>query len=392
MIEKLLSLEVQEYIKDHQSDDPFLLSLKTKKSADFPLKAAIEQIESRQKAKSKLPGWFEIEGLIFPPPISVEQSSSALTADFKSKLIHGKSMVDLTGGMGVDVSYFADQFEKVIYVEPNEKLCDLARHNFTVLDKDIKVYQSTAEDFLHENQEHYDVIFIDPSRRAEDKKVFRIEDCSPNLYAIIPKCKSITEQILVKLSPLVDISFLIKNFEPSDIWIVALKGEVKEVLCKISNEKKAAKIHAVDLIDHEKSIDFNFDWEEEHDAKSEISLPEKYIYEPNASIMKAGAFRLVAERFKLKKLHQNTHLYTSEKMVKNFPGKRLRILEELKQDKKAIAKSVPGKKINVITRNFPSSTVQLKKKYDLQDGGDQFLIGTTLMHGKKVLLMCERVD
>lgn len=399
MIEKLLSPEVQKFIKDHQNDDPFLLSLNTKKSIDFPLKEAIEQIESRKKAKGKLRGWSEKEGLIFAPPISVEQSSSETTAKFKASLIgrqasliHGKSIVDLTGGMGVDTSFFADCFESVCYVDPNERLYELAKHNFKILDREIKVYQSTAEDFLHKNQAYFDVVFIDPSRRVEDKRVFRIEDCSPNLYKIIPKCKTSSGQIFIKLSPLVDLSLLIKDFEPTDIWIVAVKGEVKEVLCLISKEKKPAKIHAVDLLSDEKIVDFSFIWEEEAKATSEFSLPMHYIYEPNAAMLKSGAFKLIGKKYNLKKLHQHTHLYTSNEIVKDFPGKILKVQVSLHQNKKEIHKTIQNKKINVITRNYPLSSEQLKKKFGLKDGGDQFLIGATLMDGKKVLLRCERIN
>jgi len=391
MNEELLSPEAQKYIRDHQHDDPFLLSLNTKKSSDFPLAEAIEQIQSRQKAKGKLPEWLAKEGIIFPPPISVEQSSSEITARFKAELIHGKSMVDLTGGMGIDTFYFAQFFENVNYVEPNEKLSQLARHNFSVLaKKNVKVHNFSAERFLNENTEIFDAIFIDPSRRSESRKVFKIEDCFPNLYEIIPKCLEISDQVLVKLSPLVDLSLLIHDFSPTDLWVVAVKGEVKEVLCLIVNAKKAPKIHAVDLVTHEKKVVFTYDWEEEQKAENKYSLPLKVIYEPNAAILKSGAFKLLGTRYNLMKLHQHTHLYTSDKLIQNFPGKVLVYERQIKQNKKEITQTIPDNKINVITRNFPLTAAQLKKKFDLKDGGDNFLIGTTLVDGKKVLLWCKR--
>lgn len=389
----LLSSEVQKYIKDHQHDDPFLLSLKAKKGDDFPLADAIEQIQSRQKAKIKLPSWLSIEGILWPPPISIEQSSSEATAKYKAGLIHGKSMADLTGGMGVDTCYFADQFEKVSYVEPNEKLSQLAAHNFIVLGKkNIEIHTQIAEDFLNNKKGYLDAIFMDPSRRSEDKKVFRIEDCTPNLYEIVPQALEICDKVLVKLSPLVDLSLLIKDFNPTDIWVVAVKGEVKEVLGLIQKEQKVTKIHAVDLQSNEEKAVFEFDWNEEAQAESEFSLPLKYIYEPNAAILKTGAFKLVGEKYKIKKLHQHTHLYTSDEFLKDFPGKVLEYKCQIKQNKKELWNVVPGKKINVITRNFPLSAAQLKKKFGLKDGGDQFLIGTTLIDGKKALLLCDRLN
>jgi protein-L-isoaspartate O-methyltransferase len=191
MIEKLLSPEVQKFIKDHQGDDPFLLSLKAKEVDDFPTREAIEQIQSFQKARSKLPTWVTTEGIVWPPPISIEQSSSETTAKFKASLVHGKSLVDLTGGMGVDVNSFSHSFDKVHYVEPNDQLCQMARHNFRVLEKrNIQIYHTTAQTFLADNQASYDTIFIDPSRRSENKKVFKIADCSPHLLdvlAAVPK-------------------------------------------------------------------------------------------------------------------------------------------------------------------------------------------------------------
>lgn len=393
MNRKLLSSEVQKYIKDHQHDDPFLLSLKAKKSSDFPLADAIEQIQSRQKAKSKLPSWLSIEGILWPPPISIEQSSSEATGKYKAGLIHGKSIADLTGGMGVDTFYFAEQFEKVSYVEPNEKLSQLAAHNFNVLGKkNIEINTQSAEEFLDEKKGHVDAIFLDPSRRSEEKKVFKIEDCTPNLYEIVPQALEICDKVLAKLSPLVDLSLLIRDFNHTVIWVVAVKGEVKEVLGLIQKEQKVTKIRAIDLQSNGETAVFEFDWDKEAQAESEFSLPLKYIYEPNAAVLKTGAFKLVGEKYKLKKLHQHTHLYTSDEFFKDFPGKVLEYRCQIKQNKKELLNAVPGKKINVITRNFPLSATQLKKKYGLKDGGEQFLIGATLMDGKKVLLLCNRLN
>ena len=398
MIRKLLSPEVQKYIREHQRDDPFLLSLNKKKEDGFPLDEAIRQIQSLQKAKSKTPSWTEKENIVWPPPVSIEQSSSEVTARFKASLIRGKSLIDLTGGMGVDTSFFSDRFEEVLYVEPVENLCELAHHNFKILGKtNIKIYRSTAENFLHQNltssveKKLFDGVFIDPSRRSEDKKVFRISDCFPDLYEIIPSCMNRAAQILVKLSPLVDLSLLIRDFDPADIWVVSVKGEVKEVLFLIDKGRRSAGIHAIELNKNGgSSSEFTFFYKEEIESKSDFSLPRKYLYEPNAAILKAGAFKLVGKRYNLKKLHKHTHLYTSDKLVVEFPGKALIIKEVVKPNKGDILRQFPNKQANVISRNYPLSPSQLKKKFALKDGGDQFLIGTTLTNGKRVLLWCER--
>lgn len=392
MLHELLLPEVRKFIKDHQNDDPFLLSLKGKKSPDFPWKEAIEQIQSLQKAKNKLPLWYQTEGIIWPPPISVEQSSSELTANFKSELIQGNSIVDLTGGMGVDSTFFAEKASEIHYVEVNENLAELAKHNFKILDKtNITVHNQSAETFLARNKRKFDTIFLDPSRRVEDRKVFKIEDCVPNLYEVIPKCLEFTDQVLVKLSPMVDLSLLIKDFSPAKIWVVSVSNEIKEVLCLIKPQKSMTRISAVELKNHGKIMAFEFDSEEEALAQNEYSFPLKYIYEPSSALLKTGTFKLIGQRFRLKKLHQHSHLYTSDEKAFNFHGRTYLLKAQIKADKKFIAQIVPDKKINVVTRNYPLTTEQIKKKFGLKDGGKDFLIGTTLMDDKKALLWCEKI-
>ncbi len=396
MIDQLLKPEVQKFIKDHQYDDPFSLSLKLKLLNDFPKQEAISQIQSLQKAKHKLPGWIKAENIIWPPPVSIEQSSSEITAKFKSELLYGKSIADLTGGMGVDTFYFSNIFDEAHYVESNPELAEIAQHNFDMLKKEnIHVYNDTAEGFLEKCNCHFDAVFLDPSRRNKSRKVFKIEDCTPNLFDIIPKCLEKTDQLLIKLSPMIDLTQVINDLSPLKIWVVSVRNEVKEVLCLIQSEKRKSLIFAVDLQTHvlereRSNIVFGFSKEEEANTENSLSLPLTYLYEPSAAILKSGAFKLVGYRFGLKKLHINTHLYTSDKLVKDFPGRIFLLNSQLKNPKKYINRIAPSKRINVLTRNYPLSPVQLKKKLGLQDGGDHYLIGTTVMDGKKVLLFCDR--
>lgn len=392
MIEKLLSSEVQKFIKDHQHDDPFMLSLKSKVETGFPLPEAIEQIESQQRAKGKLSSWIEKGNIIWPPPISIEQASSDITATYKASLINGRSIVDLTGGSGIDTASFSNNFEEIHYVEPNTHLCELANHNFNVLGKThIQIHNQSAENFLEKNQQNFDAIFIDPSRRDQDKKVFKIEDCTPNLADILPDCLKAAPNVLIKLSPLVDISLLLKTLSPNFIWAVGVKNEIKEVLCLVQRNMQRCRIEAVMLNDNDQPVVFKFFLKQEKEAISIYSLPQKYIYEPNASIMKAGAFKLIGKHFNLNKLHQHTHLYTSDQLLENFPGRIFKIEIQIKPNKKEIQRVFPDKKVNVITRNYPLNPNQLKSKFQLNDGGEYFLIATTLMDGKKALLKCERV-
>ncbi len=399
MTEQLLSAEVQQYIRDHQNDDPFLLSLKSKKMTGFPVKQAIEQIRSFQKAKQKLPSWAGVENIIWPAPVSVEQASSEITAKFKASLISGSSMADLTGGMGVDTVSFAENFKQVYYVEPETELYERTVHNFNVLGKrNIQTLNETSENFLERlSQEgietRLDLLFLDPSRRKENRKVFKIEDCSPDLNTILPKCHEVADQVLIKLSPMVDISLLIQQFNPSTIWIVAIRNEVKEIVILLRRgDHRAVRIETIDIKAHGEQQIFKFSTKQEVMAKSEFSMPVTYLYEPNAAILKAGAFKLIGSHFKLKKLHQNTHLYTSDKLIHEFPGRVFQIKDFLKPNQKEVLRTVPKGKINVISRNYPLKTEGLKKGLKLQDGGDDYLIGTTLMDGKSVLLWCSRLN
>ncbi len=400
MIDKLLSPEVQKYIKDHQHDDPFLLSLQGNRKVDFLWKEAIEQIHSLQKAKTKLPSWAATENIIWPAPVSVEQASSELTAQYKATLLQGNCIIDLSGGMGVDCTFFADYFKEVHYVESDPGLCQLADHNFQMLGKqNITLHNRTAEAFLNDLLNPAgpisvtpDVLYIDPSRRAGNKKVFKIEDSSPNLYDILPKCKNIAKQIMVKLSPMVDLSLLVREFQPSAIWVVAVKNEVKEVLCVMQQgNQQQVRICAVDSSSNSDTREFKFLYHRESEAESDFSFPLKYLYEPGASILKSGAFKLIGNHYGLKKLQQHTHLYTSNEIIDDFPGRIFLVSREIKPDKKEITRAIPDKKINVLTRNYPLTPTQLKTKFGLTDGGDDYLIGTTLMDGKKVLLRCSRI-
>ncbi|NJN24494.1 MAG: hypothetical protein HC819_00085 [Cyclobacteriaceae bacterium] len=396
MIAQLLKEEVQQYIKDHQHDDPFLLSLQAKKNiaeeADFPWKEAIAQIHSLQKAKDKIPYWVETKGIIWPAPLSVEQSSSEIAARHKAGIIDAQSMIDLTGGMGVDTVFFAEKVSKIHYVELRAELADIAKHNFELLGKtNIRVHNLSAEDFLENFNARVDCIYIDPSRRDQSRKVFKIADCVPNLYEILPKCAKISPQVLVKLSPMVDLSLIIRDFNPAKIWVVSIKNEVKEVLCLLEARAGQTQISVVDLAGKAPSLQFDFDPVEENLTQSEFSLPQQYIYEPAAGILKAGAFKLVGKRFGLKKLHVSSHLYTSDQLVPNFPGKVFLLEAQIREDKKEIARYLPEKQANILTRNYPHSPDQLKKKLELKDGGKNYLIGTVLKDGKKILLLCVRV-
>lgn len=345
----------------------------------------LQQIEGRERTADKLPTFASIPDWWYPVRLSCEQCSSELTAKYKASLFPSLqrgdgdrlSMVDLTGGYGVDTYFLSEQFTHTDYVEQNEELCRIAAHNFA--NKPIAIHHSTAEDFLA-SAGQYDLIFLDPARRdSHGSKVFRIEDCTPNVVELLPTLLAHSKRLLIKLSPMLDLTQAVTSLSQVnwDIHIVAIKNEVKEVLLLSGG---TGQITTIDLAQKDQA--FVFTREEEQHCPSDIGHLSldigHYLYEPNAAILKAGAYKLVAQRFGLHKLDVNTHLYTSRQFIENFPGRVWRITE--KQNLK---------QANVLTRNYPLTPEQLKKKLHLRDGGTAFVIGCRVA-GKPTLLYAER--
>lgn len=342
----------------------------------------LQQEEGRERTADKLPAFAAIKDWWYPVRLSCEQCSSELTARYKASLVGGTKMVDLTAGYGVDTYFLSERFEKADYVEQNEELCRIASHNFAK--KPIQVHHTTAEEFI-KTAGQYDLIFADPARRDNyGGKVFKLVDCTPNVVELLPALmEHLTPQgrLMLKLSPMLDITQAINALQGTkiswDVHVVAVKNEVKEVLL-VSGGNGA--ITAIDLAEPEK--EFVFTREEEQNCQMVNGKCEngKWLYEPSAAILKAGAYKLVAQRFGLQKLDVNTHLYASDTLVEHFPGRVWRIVEE--QD---------PKQANVLTRNYPLTPEQLKKKYRLKDGGDLYLIGCRV-NGKPTLYIAERIE
>lgn len=360
---------------------------KYKHLSDTEWRWLLQQVEGRERTADKLPTFAAIDDWWYPVRLSCEQCSSEETAKYKASLVSGEKMVDLTGGYGVDTYFLSEQFAQTDYVEQNEELCRIATHNKGLWVtgyglQDITIHHSTAEEFL-KTAGQYDLIFLDPARRdSHGGKVFRLEDCTPNVVELLPILLSHGKRILLKLSPMLDITQAVHALSAVswDIHVVAVKNEVKEVLLLSGG---TGKIIAIDLAKKDQA--FIFTREEELNCKainvrSTINCETlTYLYEPNAAILKAGGYKLVAERFGLQKLDVNTHLYCSEEMIKDFPGRVWKVIEkpELKQ-------------ANVLTRNYPLTPEQLKKKLHLRDGGTVYVIGCRV-NGKPTLLYAERV-
>lgn len=368
----------------------------------------LQQVEGRERTADKLPTFAAIDNWWYPVRLSCEQCSSELTAKYKTAIIANSqqptaksrsTMVDLTGGYGVDTYFLSEQFQHTDYIEQNAELCRIAEHNFSLIDnrKSIIVHNTTAEDFLT-SAGQYDLIFLDPARRdSHGGKVFRLEDCTPNVVELLPlllEHLTADGRLMLKLSPMLDLTQAVKSLSTFnwDVYVVAVKNEVKEVLLLSGG---SGQITAVDLAKKDQA--FVFTREEESNSAAVLQCngltaersnspkdgQEKrplFLYEPNAAILKAGAYKLIAQRFGLHKLDVNTHLYISDTLVSDFPGRVWRTTEQK-----------PDKQANVLCRNYPLTPEQLKKKLHLRDGGTAFVIGCRV-NGKPTLFFAERIE
>ncbi|MDN3668725.1 class I SAM-dependent methyltransferase [Echinicola jeungdonensis] len=385
-------------MQDHLQEDPAQLLLRHGKITAFDLKAAIKQISARQKVKQKLPFWVGNKEVIFPDAVPLEQCSSELTAKFKAKKVKGACLADLTGGMGVDTFYLSSSFGQVDYVERNEELAQIAQWNFHVLhtqpDK-ITFHQGESMEFLKNSFKSFDCLFIDPARRGDqNQKLYKLADCEPNVVENWQLMTGKAKQIMIKASPMLDIKAAINELpEVNQVMVVAVKNEVKEVLLLWDEQKsmEEVKVSSYEL-SQEPIIPFEFTYGEEESASLELANPESYLFEPSAAILKAGAFKSFAHHYSVKKLHPNTHLYTGKWIPTGLQGKTFEILEPLKLDKRTVKKTFPNKIANVVVRNHPMKAAEIKKKFQLKDGGHDFLIAFTGQDNKPVAFRCKRIQ
>ena len=361
----------------------------------------LQQVEGRQRTHDKLPTFAQIEDWWYPVRLSCEQCSSEATARYKAAIIRqlGEKqdiLIDLTGGYGVDTYFLSEQTAQAHYVERNEELCRIAQHNFQIANKPIHVHNTSAEDFLAQypmaesaatdGQKHV-VIYLDPARRdAHGGKVFRIEDCEPNVIKILPSLRAISNTILIKFSPMLDITSALQSLGNEwDVHVVALHNEVKEIIFVTGNNR----IHAVNIL-HEGNDQFSFTRSEEKSALCAMAdCICEYIYEPNAAIIKAGAFRLVSERYQLHKLDHNTHLYTADQLIEDFPGRVWKVIAQPIKNQRDIA-ALGIQRAAILTRNYPLTPEELRKKFKVQESDSHFLIGARIAT-KPTLILAERI-
>lgn len=402
------------YVRQHADDDVRQLALRGLRDPDVDLAAALQQIAGRQTARRKLPSWAAVDGILYPPHLSMEQCSSEQTARYKAEVVKrllrketedsetpkhsATTLVDLTGGLGVDFSFLAPLFSRAVYVERQEELCRLARHNLNMLGIKAEVVCADGTDHLHQLT-HATVIFIDPARRDQHgTRTYGISDCTPDVLQLHGELLQKSAYVVLKLSPMLDWRKTVNDLGEewvSEVHIVSAGGECKELLIVLSKEQKTAGIQLFCIND-----DHSFKTEHGHLCHNNASSASgsllfaspkagSYLYEPNASIMKAGCFAELCRAFTVSQLAQNSHLFVSDHLIADFPGRRFQIQAITSMNKKELKEKMNSlRQANITVRNFPLSVAELRKRLKLADGGTDYIFATTLADNSHVLIIC----
>ncbi|MCY7352856.1 MAG: class I SAM-dependent methyltransferase [Cytophagaceae bacterium] len=404
MIDSLLSAEARAFLHRHASDDPTRLLLQANRYPHLPVRELVHQLAARQRMAAKLPIWTANAEVVFPSSLSLEQSSSEQTARYKAGLVSGGTLADLTGGLGVDAWAFAQRMERVFYVEQNADLAQLAAHNLPALGlTNVAVFNQDALDFLQNSTQlqvergkaEVDWIYLDPARRdATQSKVFRLEDCEPNVLTIKDLLLKTSRNVLLKAAPMLDLDLAFRQLEHAEkVVVLAVDGEVKELLFVLTRQAVIEPdIVAVNLLKNGLEQTFAFRRSEEAAAEVVFSPPQHYLYEPHAALLKAGAFRLLSARFGIAKLHANSHLYTAETLHRDFPGRIFEVKAVCKPDKNTLRNHLDDTRANLTVRNFPASVAELRKRLALKEGGDAYVFATTDPAGRHILVVTGKDD
>ncbi|KAA6334148.1 hypothetical protein EZS27_017504 [termite gut metagenome] len=389
-----LSAQTMQFIKEHWLDDVHTLALQVGKYPEVNLPEAVVQIAGRQSVEEKIPSWYTTEGIRYPRRLSLEQCSSEATALYKASLIKGESLADVTGGWGVDCTFLSVNFRKVVYVERQKELCELTAHNFSLLGLNhIAIENADAVSYVKKMQA-VDCIYLDSARRdMHGKKLIRLADCEPDISELEDLLLTKASKVMVKLSPMLDLSQALCSLpHTEEIHIVSVCNECKELLLILGNHTgKDIPIHCVNITGDKRDL-FVFTREEERNAACTYTGKlETFLYEPNASVLKAGAFRSIACSYGIRKLHPNSHLYTSNTLIEDFPGRRFLITGSCSFRKREMKELLSGlEKAHITVRNFPATVEELRKRIKLHDGGGAYLFATTLAGESKALIRCEK--
>ncbi len=389
MNKKLVHTQIQDFLKENEHQSASNIALKGSPFIDVSAQELAAQLVGKQKAKQKLPTWYNCDTIIYPPVLNLEQTSSEKTAYYKSQLVSGTTLIDVTGGFGIDSYYFSKKISTVIHCELNEPLQKIAAYNLDQLGaKNIKSINADGVETLR-NQSTLDWVYIDPSRRNEAKgKVFFLEDCLPNVPQIQEECFKVASHILVKTAPILDIAVGLKSLKfVKKIHIVAIDNEVKELLWVMEKDfVDEPEVIACNILKNGIKVSVNFPLSAEKKAVASYNEVKTYLYEPYTAIMKSGVFNWISEYYKVFKLHTNSHLYTSDIKV-DFPGRSFKVISVSNYNKK-IMKSFVGEKVNVVSRNFKETVAQLRKKYKLKEGTERYLFFTTDLNKKQIVIDC----
>ena len=387
----LLDPEVARFIKENRKKDLPSLILKGSPFENVSIQEIAVQIKGLKVAEKKFPEFYQNENILYPPKLNLEQTSSEVTAKYKASLISGKSGIDLTGGLGIDAYYISKNFNEFTYCELNENLAEIAAHNFKALNaKNITVKTGNSLSTLKDNDEHFNWIYADPARRDDHGgKVFKFEDCEPNIPANLDLIFSRTANLMIKSSPILDISAGINELKHvKQVHIVAVRNEVKELLWIL--EEKFSGNPIIKTINFVKNKVQEFSGNNEENLQEiDFSLPENYLYEPNAAIMKSGLFDLLAVKTNTKKLHQHSHLYTSKELIP-FPGRIFEVYDIKEYSSSGLKKYFKSKKANITTRNFPETVESIRKKFKIKEGGSDYIFFTTNMRDEKIVIFCKK--
>ncbi|AWA30668.1 SAM-dependent methyltransferase [Flavobacterium magnum] len=387
----ILRPEIQEFIDAKVGSDVKALALLKNPFPDVRWIDILDQISAKTKAQAKLPTWFKTSNIIYPSKLSVEQTSSERTAEYKARLVSGHSLIDLTGGFGVDDFYFSKKVGTVVHCEIDAELSEIVKHNLSTLQvQNIVCLQGDSAGVLAASDQKYDWIYIDPSRRNETKgKVFMLKDCSPDVPRLLDLYFTKSDHILIKTAPLLDLSAGMAELRHvRKIHIVALNNEVRELLWELS-AGYSGEIE-IDTVNLTKSDEQYFSFKPDAAYHAVIGLPKRYLYEPNSAIMKSGGFNAIAEKFKLTKLHLHSHLYTADEILP-FPGRVFEVTGVIPYEKQAMRKLIENRQCNISVRNFPETAEVIRKKWKIKDGGETYCVFTTNADNRKIVLICAKI-
>lgn len=385
MNKRLTEPAVQDYIHDNLNADVHKIAMAKSPFPEVTGKELANQIASRKKSLRKLPTWFHTDFIYYPPLLSVEQCSSEITAAYKAGLATGNSIIDLTGGYGVDSYYFSQQLKSVTHCEINEELSAIASYNGVLLKQDnVQFISGDGLEFLENTNQEFDCVYIDPARRSTSGKVFMLKDCTPDIVENLSLLLSKAKRILVKTAPLLDLSAGLKELDHvAEIHIVSVKNECKELIWVIERDfSDSPDIICTTLNTTQKQFRFTLG-EEGTTAITGSVIPGQYLYEPDVALLKSGAFNLIAERYQLQKFHHQTQLYTSSVIHTEFPGRVFHINEVMSAAKIKKEKNLIG---NVIVRNYPDKAATLVDKYHIKPDDTAFIIFTQSSTEGKIII------